>query len=1332
MTSEVELRAGRAWLSPRGEFWTMAFGDSTVNLRDGKGVRYLAALVASTGVEMHALDLVASDGGGAAPASGQAAGEGLDLQLQSDDAGPMLDAQAKKAYRLRITELREEIDEADEFNDPERAAAAREELSFIEHEMSAAVGLGGRDRRSASAAERARVNVTRALKTTIKRVADHDATLGRYLELSVKTGIFCSFHPPPDFELLLGEPPSATEAVADEPPPPIPVVPGGPASKVAPRARALKTLLFVEIGGALELAARLGDDAWRSLLDRHDAILTEEGAKHGGEVAGRSGDRTLVVFDAPGPALDCAETIVVHSREAGLDACAGLHTGECELLGGGPVGIAVHVAARVASLAQSGEVLLSNTVRDLVAGSDLQVADRGIHALRGVAGEWRIFALSTAALEALPADGPGVDPPHSDTPAVPLAPALVAAAERPLFGRTAELERLTAALERAAGGERRLVLLGGEPGIGKTRLVAELAARAHERGALVLYGRCDEDLGIPYQPFVEALGHYVEHSSAQLVARQRDAQSGALSRLLPQLAAGGPGQAPDPATGDRHVLFSEVGSMLATNQHPPLVLVLDDLHWADKATLLLLKYLFHSPTPSSVLLVGTYRTTGLPADGPLQELVADLGRAEDCERMELAGLDQADIVGLTAALAGHQLAPAIVELSRSLSGGTGGNPFFLTEILRGLADSGDLERAGDAAAGSASFQVELPGTIRETVGHRVGKLPEATQEILGTAAAIGSDFEPGLLARAAETSEDEVLDALDDAVAAGIVTEPPGDGNRYSFSHGLIGHTLYERLGPGRRRRTHRRIAQALEDLCGDNIETRIAELAHHVIKGAYSEDLPRALDYARRAGDRALAQLAPQEAESWYQRALQLADEQPDAESLRCELLIGLGTAQNQSGNAAFRATLLEAAELARRVGDSDGLVRAALANTRGFVSATGVVDAERIETLEAALAAVGDSDSADRAKLLALLAAELTFAGDWDRRLALSDEALATARRLSDADTLGHVLSTRFMTIWTPEALPERDANTEEEIALAHASGDPLDRFRATHWRAVVSVEAGRLQEAAMLVERECRLADQLGQPTAQWLAAYDRATQALMHGLLDEAETWARDAGRIATESGQPEAQAFLVGQLVNIRFEQGRLGELEPTIAAQVDANPGIPAFRAALTLARAEGEDEVGAREVLDVDTANGFASFDHDSNWLVGLAIYAEACGRLGEEAAARALHGKLEPFADQVAFNSATAWGLVERHLGTLAGVLGETDEAETRLRAAAARHEEMGAPVWLARTRLDLGRLLREHGRGDRDEARWLAEQAMATARNLGCLTIERRAAAFLEESS
>jgi class 3 adenylate cyclase len=1086
-----------------------------------------------------------------------------------------------------------------------------------------------------------------------------------------------------------------------------------------------RTLLITDMVASTEHLARLGDARWRELLERHGASVHGRVSAAGGQVLSDRGDGFLIAFEQAEPAVRCAEQLSLDTAELGVALRVGLHAGECELLGDQLAGMAIHIAARVSGLAGAGEVLVSDAVREEVGDAPLELADRGVHELRGVPGRWRVWALRTGALAAVARRAV----PDAGRPApLPLPPSAAARlSESVLSNRDHELERGLRAFDRVRAGECRTLLVTGEPGIGKTRLVAELAGRLHGSGVTVLWGRCDPELGIPYQPFVELLTHYARFASPEVLAQHRSQFGHELARLVPELGAGAPAPAVTPperaAEENRHVMLAAVHGLLRTAAlQRPLALVFDDLQWADRATLLMLRYLLVSPDPLRALVLGTYTSP----QHPFTDLLTELHRDPGVERIALEGLEREHVVAMARELTREELGAPALELLDTLSAQTHGNPFYVREILRDLTDAGGVRHAAEQHA-----PVRVTRTIRETIIGRVARLGERAEQVLSAAAVVGREFDAELLARMLEVDEDELAAVLDAAVDAALIDEVPAIGLRYSFTHSLIHPALYEQLGSARRRLLHRRALEALEQLLGAPARLeRIGELAGHALSAIPMFEPAKAIEYLRQAGEQALAQLAPQEATRWFERGLELQRAElsgPAEDKLLCELLIGLGIAQRLSGDADFRTTLLQAGALARRLDDHTSLVRAALANTRGFVSETGEVDDERVEMLQAALASVGPADSRERARLLAVLSSELTFAGDWGRRKELSDESVAIARRLGDPAIVSDVLSLRFITVWTPETLAQRLDDTERGLAIAEEMGDQLALLRALHWRAAVAVETGQLQLASELVARQTDLAQRLREPTYNWLAAYDRATQALMAGLLAEAERSAEDARAIAEANGEPEALAFYAGQLVNIRFEQGRLGELEPLIALQVQTNPGIPAFRGALALARAEAGMPEEARGILAIDSRSDFSELPYDSNWLVGLVIYAEACAQLEEPGAAAMLHRLLAPWADQVAFNSATTWGLVRRHLGNLERVLGRQEQAERSLRDATERHAAMAAPLWLARTRLDLARVLLDR-RAGASEAEQLLEQAVQTARELGSASVERRGAALL----
>ena len=554
-------------------------------------------------------------------------------------------------------------------------------------------------------------------------------------------------------------------------------------------------------------------------------------------------------------------------------------------------------------------------------------------------------------------------------------------------GREEELAMLTAAWARASAGELAAVLIAGEPGVGKTRLAAEHARQAALRGARVLFGRADEQVAAPFGPFVSALRQLLEVVDADVLDAHIAIHGGELARLVPELASRVPGLPPprtaDPDTERLHLRDAAVALLDAAAVREPTVLVIDDLHWSDDATIGLLLHLLRGPE-APVLTVATYRASVVDQRSPLRASLGDLARDPRTERFELAGLNETDIAQLLSIALGRPLDSGSAKLARRIHEETDGNALFATELMRHLDHGETFEQAVDGELG-------IPPTIRDLVVQRLERIDPRVAEVLLPATILGASFDAGLLGRVTGKPEEELLDSLDIAREAGLIGEDGRDPGRFFFTHAVIRAVLTETIGLSRRRLLHRRAAEQLEAL-GDRGARRLGELATHWLE---SGDRERGARAAVKAGDSALALLAPDEAARWYSRALALQEdrEQPH-ESMRAELLIRLGEAERRAGRDAFRGHLLEAGRLARGLGDADKLSRAALANNRGMHSKTGLVDEERIELLEAALAARSRIPDARTALLLATLSSEL-WSGDHDRRHALSDEALAVARR-------------------------------------------------------------------------------------------------------------------------------------------------------------------------------------------------------------------------------------------------------------------------------------------------------------------------------------------------
>jgi tetratricopeptide (TPR) repeat protein len=775
---------------------------------------------------------------------------------------------------------------------------------------------------------------------------------------------------------------------------------------------------------------------------------------------------------------------------------------------------------------------------------------------------------------------------------------------------------------------------------------------------------------------------------------------------------------------ERYLLFGAVAGLLAeAAADRPLLIVVDDLHWADKTTLLLLRHLVAADEAGRILIVGTYRHSDLSPEHPLIPTLADLRREPGVERVALTGLGESDVVELMESGAERPLRSDELGLARDLTRETNGNPFFLTEMLRHLVEAGAIAREADGWRLTERLDtIGLPESVREVVVRRVRRLGEPVGSVLRIAAVIGRRFDSELLARVADVDEDDVLERLDAAVRARLVSESVDMPGRFGFAHALVNATLSDELGATRRARLHRRIAEALEELAGADPGPRLTALAHHWTAAAVRVD--RAIECCRLAGERALDQLAPDEAARWFAQALELHERPPDPLS-RCDLLTGLGEAQRQAGEPTFRQTLLDACRIAQAEQDGDRLARAALANSRGFESATGDVDPDRVGALRAALELLDPGSAIRRARLLALLQLELTFVADLGERRKLSDEAVELARASGDADTLAHVLWARHAVLWTPELLEEHRANAAELEAAAEALDDPVSLFWAGCDRILVSMWSGEIEATDRALASNAAIAERVGQPLLRWVVLWYGSWRAHLAGRLDEAEALAVGAAQVGTAAGQADAQVFLVGQLVHIRWDQGRLEELVPLLAGALEQNPGLPIFRAWLALASCEHGNLDDAARYLAGSAGARFEDVPHDILWVSTTCIYAEVCRWLGAREPAAVLYDALAPYADQLIFTATILGGSVERHLGQLAATLGRHADAERHFAQACAVHERVGAPGYLARTRVDWANALLERGgAGDAERAGELLEQAVQAARELGAAGIEKLA--------
>ncbi len=840
----------------------------------------------------------------------------------------------------------------------------------------------------------------------------------------------------------------------------------------------------------------------------------------------------------------------------------------------------------------------------------------------------------------------------------------------------------------------------GEAGIGKTRIAAQFAAEVHGSAATVLYGRCEEDPVRSYEPFVAALRHYLRHGDW--------AADASLRRELRELAWLIPEASPDdPPETERSRLFDAVATLLARAARTrPLLLVLDDLHWADKPTLLLLRHLMRADEPAPLLILGSFR----PSDHPLRELVADLRREGLLDEVSLTGFDESEAETL---IADRLAAGASREFVRGLRARTNGNPFFIEESLRSLAEA-DAVHTGEAADEAALTTMGVPAGVADVILRRLDRVDPLTRDALTAAAVIGREFDAGPAQVVLGEPFDRVIEALEEAIAHGLIVEIEGQVDRFSFGHALVREAIYGRLSTSRRLRLHLRVGEALE--AGAGIEApSAAEMAHHFFLARSLGGAERAVRYSMEAGDGAAAAAAYEEAVEHYRRALEAL---VGDESARCEVLLALGRAQWQAGEAEARETYLQVAESARRRGAWEQLAYAALGLGERYWEAT-LVDQQYRAVLAEALPAVPEEDSTLRARLLARAAENLHFTAEHEQGVALSAEALAMARRLGDHDTLVKTLMARHVVLLHTDHLDERLRLIDELLGLTR--GHRGLSAEARHWQVYDLCEAGEIAAARRALAELVVLAGQLRQPLLQYVATGWRGALAHLEGDVVLAQALADEALALAERADAGDAHSSFAAKQLTPHRQTGTLSELLPTINAMA-SQTRMPAWRAMLALADVEVGNLKRGRAGYERLLADDLAAVPRDWYWLATVSLLAEVCFALGDRAGAAVLYERLVPYADRfVQVSIAVSWGSLQRHLGLLASVLGRDDVAAAHFESALARNRESGALLMLAETQVAYGAMLRR--RGEFERAAQLGEAARQIAAPRGLVDVERR---------
>ena len=946
-------------------------------------------------------------------------------------------------------------------------------------------------------------------------------------------------------------------------------------------------------------------------------------------------------------------------------------------LGGGDLDAAEHTARRLIALARFREAGHRLLIESLAARKEFAEALRAYEEFRlllreelGTTPSRELAALHTQLLH----DSDDAARPTGATYEQLRLPTAATPSGRPaLAGRSAELARVEQV--RAAAGARgpAHVLVGGEPGIGKSRLAAEIGHRAHTAGWNVLWGRCHEEALVPYEPFVEAVRQYASGLSNQQLAELAHSAGTEFLAVAPDLARRLPRAAFAPTADDaqarRYRLFESMAEVLTLAAAArPLVLVVEDLHWGDSGTMLLLGHILRRATVVPLLIVGTYRTTEVSDEHPLRSLPD----GESVEVMRLGAEETAQIVA--------ELAPGS-DVARRIYDETDGNPLFILETLRSLLQEGDL--------------TAIPGGIGEVIDRRLRRLSRDASTVIGIGAVIGRSFTMREVGRVSGLPEDRLLDAVDEAISARVIEEVPGTADRLTFMHALIREVRYRQHSAPRRTALHQAAAEAIRAVYSLELDEHLADLAMHLEASVRDQPSARAaVEALRQAGEQAAARQAFEDAARWFERASVLFDVARPSDAGRCDVILSLAEARRDAGLIEdARAAAADAATYARGLDDRERFARAVFAFVGShLVFKAGRPDRRDISLLEEALEALPPAATGSRVRLLARLCTAIYYSERFDEVPAIAQRAWELARADGDEDAVGWAYYTQFWSGLEPGGVDQAKLTMKRLAPIADrtASLELASETAMVQWYGLL--RAGRPDLLAVELEVSGERIARTGIPIYRWFADAIRAVLAVTAGRYEAAEAMIGEVARSGAAIDPYDLPRFATMPMLQLRHHQGRMGELVDALRVVVANNPGLPVWRAVLleALTAAGAMDEAAA--LLTELATEDFTWLRRDVNWLWAMTATSSACVALGDVRVADVLHRLLAgvPAQSVVCGPALGFFGPVDRYLAPLAAVIGRRDTAAERFESAIAELERAGATPLVRDTRAQRDRML------------------------------------------
>ena len=872
-----------------------------------------------------------------------------------------------------------------------------------------------------------------------------------------------------------------------------------------------------------------------------------------------------------------------------------------------------------------------------------------------------------------------------------------------LVARQTELDLLQNAFETMLNVQGQIVLLAGEPGIGKTRLAEEFAHFAGVHGATVLWARCHEASGTPaFWPWSQIVRKSLHDKAAEQLIVELGSGAASIAQVVPHIRSLLP-DTPEPANLDseqaRFRFFDSVTTFLnrLSEQHS-LVLIIDDLHWSDRSSLMLLEFLTDEIASRRILLIGTYRDAEADASVPMIRTLERLNRSRATHRIQLSGFEIRDTAEFTRMVAGR---PLPEDLVRTVYQRTNGNPFFLREVVQFLSDEG---RDSDPSVLNR-WGTTVPIGVREAITLRLSQLSEETRTVLTDAAVIGDEFQFEVLARVRGLAEHRLLDLLEEAIALGVIIEDATVPDRFRFTHMLTQQALYEGLIGARRVRMHARVGDVIENLTSSSADPPYAELAHHFSLAAPAGEAERAVNYLSKAGEQSMVRLAYSEAADQFRRTVEMLEKYlPDRQSTLFDLLLDLSRAQLAAGESSdARASRLRSVDVARALGDSERLALAAIAMVELGSDYLEVRARDEAALLEEALEALPPGDSPLRVQVMSHLAHTVTLdpvnrasSGQNSRLSQLVEDAVSMARRIGSPAEIADALRAAHVVHWTYEDVHERIELSRELLVLAAETGDYQLELWAHAQLTGEYLIKGNIEEADRELDAYEALATEYHLPINIWSATAKRSMRAFMRGDLDESERLMEHARAVGYRAAPEISQLNRLLQCFLIRREQDRLNEVEDLLASEAADHPAELLWQCLLAVLYADDGRYDQASQIVSGLLDQTTDTIPRDSFWLTSLVLIADACATLDDAAHAGLLLELLRPHADLFVSpgNHVVFLGNVSHYLGCLSATLRQWDDARGFFERAIEADRASNTPVFEARSGLEYASMLAKQG--------------------------------------